>query len=99
MIIEMKVEVPSQLRNVNIKDMLELLVYVKYVMDDDKLSKMCGVLSDTNTWHCLKVRANESGKLQVLKYIYYEAEREEDLLGFLPSVHLVFDSGLVTLNC
>ena len=86
MIIEMKMQVARQIHNVSIKDLLELLIYCRYIMEDDKLSEMCCVLCDVNTWHCLKVKANDSGKLQILQYTCYEAKNEEDLLGFLPSL-------------
>lgn len=62
MVIEMKMEVASHFRNVELKDLLELLVYLKYVMEDNNISEICGALSDTKTWHFLKIKAT-NGKL------------------------------------
>ena len=56
MIIELKTNVPTSIQSVPLKDILELLVHLLYVMDDNHLTTICGVLSDTKTWHCLKVK-------------------------------------------
>lgn len=72
--------------------MLELLVYLKYIMDDDKLSGIYVVLSNTEVWHCLKVRRSDDDKLEAMKYIGYETQNEVDLLGFLPAVIQYFDT-------
>ena len=90
MVIEMKMEVASQFCNVKVKDLLELLVYLKYVMEDDDLDEICGALSDTKTWHLLKVKAT-NGKLEVLKYTQFDVKEEVDLLGLLPAVLTEFD--------
>ena len=90
MVIEMKMEVASQFCNVKVKDLLELLVYLKYVMEDDDLDEICGALSDTKTWHFLKVKAT-NGKLEVLKYTQFDVKEEVDLLGLLPAVLTEFD--------
>ena len=66
-------------------------MYLKYVMEDDGLHEICGALSDTKTWHCLKIRTTTSGKLEVLKYVNFDITNEVDLLGFLPSLLSVFD--------
>ena len=80
-IIEMKVQVASLLHNVELKNLLELLVYLKCVMEDNSLSVVCEALLDTKTWHCLKIRAATNGKLEVLKYVNFNIANEIDLLS------------------
>ena len=86
MVIEMKMNVATQLHIVPLKDILELLVYLVYVMQDNHVTKICGVLSDIKMWHCFHVKMNEEGKLEILDYIHYQTDEEITLLGFLPSL-------------
>ena len=44
------------------------------------------IVMHTFRWHGLKVRINENGKLQALKYICNEAKKGEYLIGFLQSL-------------
>ena len=83
MVIEMKMNVATQLHIVPLKDILELLVYLVYVMQDNHVTKICGVLSDIKMWHCFHVKMNEEGKLEILDYIHYQTDEETTLLGFL----------------
>ena len=67
MIIEMKMEVASYFRNVELKDLLELMVYLKYIMEEDDISEICGALSDTKTWAFFEDKSHqwqaEGGKI------------------------------------
>ena len=83
-------EVASYFRNVELKDLLELMVYLKYIMEEDDVSEICGALSDTKTWHFLKIKAT-NGKLKVVKYAQFDVKEEIDLLGLLPAVLTEFD--------
>ena len=86
MMIELKTNVPTAIQSVPLKDILELLVYLLYVMGDNHLTTICGVLSDTKTWHCLRVKLTKDDKLQILRYIQYHSEDEIKHLGFLSSL-------------
>lgn len=90
MVIEMKIEVASHFRNVDFKDLLELLVYLKYIMEEDNIDEVCGVLCDIKNWHFLKIKATDR-KLEVLKYTQFDVKEEVDLLGLLPAVLTEFD--------
>ena len=68
MIVELKTVVAQHLRNVPLKDILELLVYLTYIMDDDRSITICGALSDTVVWHCLHVKKIQH-KLEVFGYV------------------------------
>ena len=90
MLIEMKTEVASHFRNVELKDLLELLVYLKYIMEDDNIKEICEALSDTKNWHFLKIKATNR-KLEVVNYAQFDVKEEIDLLGLLPAVLTEFD--------
>ena len=85
MIIELKVNVPTTVPSVPLKDILELLIYLIYVMEDNGIKTMCGVLSDTKTFHCFKVQL-ENEKIKILDYIKHYSEDEVTHLGFLVSL-------------
>ena len=68
MVIELKTNVPTSIQSIPLKDILKLLVYLLYVMDDNHLTTICGVLSDTKTWHCLKVKLTKDDKIQILHF-------------------------------
>ena len=86
MIIELKMNVSTTISSVPLKDILELLIYLIYVMEDNQMTTICCVLSDTKTWHCFKVQLNENEKIKILDYIQHYSEDEMTHLGFLPSL-------------
>ena len=85
-IIKLKMVVATELQNVPMKDMIELLIYLLYVMEDNSLLKICGVLSGSKAWHCLNVKMNDENKLEIVDYVHYCTSEEITLLGFLPSL-------------
>ena len=84
-VVEIKMIVSAEIRNVPLKDILELLIYLVYIMDDHNLINVCGMLTDVKTWQCINVGL-EDGKLRILDYVYYHTDHEENLVGFLPAV-------------
>ena len=86
MIIELKMDIPTRISSVPLKDILELLIYLIYVMQDNQMTMICGVLSDTKTWHCFNVQLNGNEKIKILDYHQHYSENEMTDLGFLPSL-------------
>ena len=85
-VIELKTNVPGLIGSVPLKDILELFVYLIYIMDDNNQTTICGILSDTISWHCFNVILTVDGRLQILDYIRYYTEDEVAVLGFLQSL-------------
>ena len=84
MIVELKMNVPNSILTVPLKDILELLVYVR--CDGRQYDKDLWALSDTKSWHCFNAKLNENKKLEIFDYVHHFAEDETSHLGFLPSL-------------
>ena len=86
MIVVLKINVSTNILSIPLQDILELLVYLIYVMEDNNMKMICGILSDNKPWQCFNVKLNNNRKLEIVDYIHHFSEDEISHLGFLPSL-------------
>lgn len=79
--IELKINIPIPLETVELNDMVEMLTYAKYLLDEYSLGRIVCALTDTYMWHIFIYDGNS-----ILNYLPWTFMQQDDFIkkyGFL----------------
>ena len=70
MLVEVKKSISLELSLVDPSTVIEMLLYVQYLLMMYKQSKIIGAITDGSTWHCFNLEKKDDSHLLVKKYAY-----------------------------
>ena len=85
MVVEVKKLVPASIEWAKSEDVLELLIYCRYILELNKQSTVIGILTDINNWHCIYLRRCDL-LMEICKYVSFSTKEETKIIGTLPKL-------------
>ena len=86
MVVEVKKSVSVLFQRAEPDDVIELLIYSRYILDLKKQNSIIGILTDSNTWHCIWLTRTDNLSMEVRKYMSFETKEESKIIGTLPKL-------------
>ena len=84
-VVEIKKSVSRDFKLVESSAMIELILYVRYMMTLTQCNKMMGILTDGSSWHCLEFTGDDSVLLNIKRYVSF-CGTEIQIIGTVPQL-------------
>ena len=86
MVIEVKKSISAKFFMSEPSDVIELLIYCKYLLTLHKQKSVLSVLTDGFSWHCMSLKLADNGCMRILKYCNFTSTDELLIIGTIPAL-------------
>ena len=79
MLIECKKTVSASLVMLEANDLIEMLIYCRYILDITNQKSIIGILTDCINWHCFYIKRNEK-LMEIYKYVTFSSKDDYQII-------------------
>ena len=86
MVVEIKKKLAAEFSANDPDEVLELLIYCRYILTLNKQAAVIGAMTDSATWHFFHLCCKDDISMNVTKYVHFTSTAESEILGVLPTL-------------
>ena len=85
MVIECKKTVSALLVMIEPNEVIEMLIYCRYLLEIREQTNIMGILTDSINWHCFYLQKSEQ-LMSISKYLTFSSKKDSEIIVTLPQL-------------